>query len=125
MFLIEWGLWKTCTESEAARKAADTVIAPTDKSLAIDLYESELREDVHFRPVSNTPRSRGPIFALNETYMDMRCGGSEEKRGLITLMTLGGLGPMTYAWLHSASTCYRLAVRYIIFMLSMDFASPV
>jgi hypothetical protein len=98
MFLIEWGLWKTCTESEAARKAADTVMAPTDKSVAIDLYESELREDVYFRPASNTPRSRGPIFAFNETYMDMRCGGSEEKRGLITLMTLGGLGPMTYAW---------------------------
>ncbi|EKT4567485.1 hypothetical protein QEM43_003173, partial [Pseudomonas putida] len=30
----------------------------------------------------------------------MRCGGSEEKRGIITLMTLGSLGPMTYSWLN-------------------------
>ncbi|WP_412764974.1 DUF6708 domain-containing protein [Pseudomonas sp. NGC7] len=100
MYLIEWGFWNTCTESKAARTAADAETVPTHKHLAWDLYEGDLREGVHFKSVSTTPHSRGPVFAFNDTYMDMRCGGSEEKRGVITMMTLGGLGPMTYAWLH-------------------------
>ncbi|MFZ4823771.1 hypothetical protein CQW32_03795 [Pseudomonas putida] len=93
MYLIEWGFWKLSTQENANTK-------PANKPTTVDLYESELNEDIHFNSVSSTPRTRGPIFTFNDTYMEMRCGGSEEKRGIITLMTLGGLGPMTYAWLY-------------------------
>nr|WP_225780649.1 DUF6708 domain-containing protein [Pseudomonas sp. Marseille-Q3773] len=92
MYLIEWGLWQMATESESKRKAHEAEMSPKDKYAAEDFYESDL-EDIHFQPVSEKPHARGPVYAFNDTFMDMRCGGSEEKRGLLTLATLGGALP--------------------------------
>ncbi|MBH3450280.1 hypothetical protein I5S84_15620 [Pseudomonas putida] len=91
MYLIEWGFWQMATESEAARKAYEAELTPNEKRQ--DLYEGELDEEMHFQPVSENPRARGPVFAFNDIFLDIRCGGSEEKRGLITLATLGAIAP--------------------------------
>ncbi|WP_241496082.1 hypothetical protein [Pseudomonas putida] len=91
MYLIEWGFWQMATESEAARKAYEAELTPKEKRQ--DLYESELAEEMHFQSVSENPRARGPVFAFNDIFLDIRCGGSEEKRGLITLATLGAIAP--------------------------------
>jgi len=91
MYLIEWGFWQMATESEAARKAYEAELTPKEKRQ--DLYEDELAEEMHFQPVSENPRTRGPVFAFNDIFLDIRCGGSEEKRGLITLATLGAIAP--------------------------------
>ncbi len=96
MYLIEWGFWRMATESESARKAVDAEMTPAEKRANQDFYEGDLSEEMHFQTVSERPCARGPIFAFNETFMEVRCGGSEEKRGLITLMILGGLGPIIY-----------------------------
>jgi hypothetical protein len=96
MYIVEWGLWRMTTESEVARKKFDSERSSSDKRADEDFFEGDLEEDVHFRSVSEAPRTRGPIFALNETYLEMRCGATEEKRGLITLMTLGSLIPILY-----------------------------
>ncbi|GLO56216.1 hypothetical protein PPUJ20066_22520 [Pseudomonas putida] len=93
MYLIEWGFWQMATESEAARKAYEAEITPREKRANQDFYEDDVEKDIHFRQVSEKPNTRGPVFAFNEIFMDMRCGGSEEKRGLITLITLGGILP--------------------------------
>ncbi|USS53370.1 MULTISPECIES: DUF6708 domain-containing protein [Pseudomonas] len=93
MYLIEWGFWQMATESEAARKAYEAEIMPREKRANQDFYEGDVEQDIHFRQVSEKPNTRGPVFAFNEIFMDMRCGGSEEKRGLITLITLGGILP--------------------------------
>ncbi|MFG0754213.1 DUF6708 domain-containing protein [Pseudomonas sp. TYF_14] len=91
MYLIEWGFWKMATESEAARKSYEAELTPSEKRK--DLYEGDLSEEIHFQSVSKQPYARGPIFAFSETVLEMRCGGSEEKRGLITLATLGAVAP--------------------------------
>ncbi|MBC3499743.1 hypothetical protein HU753_27520 [Pseudomonas sp. SWRI67] len=96
MYIVECGLWRMATESEVARNKFDSERSSSDKRADEDFYEGDLEEDVHFRSVSEAPRTRGPIFALNETYLEMRCGATEEKRGLITLMTLGSLIPILY-----------------------------
>ncbi|MFF5868264.1 DUF6708 domain-containing protein [Pseudomonas sp. NPDC012596] len=92
MYLIEWGLWKLCTESEVERSATEAE-TNSDKHIS-DVYETELDEEMHFKRVSKSPRTRGPVFAINDTFLEMRCGASEEKRGLITIATLGGILPM-------------------------------
>ncbi|WP_426809133.1 DUF6708 domain-containing protein [Pseudomonas sp. WOUb67] len=93
MYLIEWGFWQMATESEHARSAYEAEMTPAEKRTRNDFYEADLDEEIHFRPVSQSPLVRGPVYAFNETFMEMRCGGSEEKRGLITLVTLGGVLP--------------------------------
>jgi len=133
MYIVEWGLWRMATESEVARNKFDSERSSSDKRADEDFYEGDLEEDVHFRSVSEAPRTRGPIFALNETYLEMRCGASEEKRGLITLMTLGGLIPILYTG--AITTLYSIYldilspyeispidVTLMLLMISMDCA---
>ncbi|MEK1955818.1 hypothetical protein WF331_29115, partial [Pseudomonas sp. YNh] len=72
-------------------------MTPVDQRAMRDFYEGDLEEGVHFRKVSENPRARSPVYSFNENFLEMRCGGSEEKRGLITIMTLGGLGPILYS----------------------------
>lgn len=100
MYLIERGLWQMAIESEAKRKKFDVQRSSTVERADKNFHEDDLNKDIHFNSVSEKPNARGPIFSFNDTYMEMRCGGSEEKRGIITMMTLGSVGPMTYAWLH-------------------------
>ncbi|MFP3407599.1 DUF6708 domain-containing protein [Pseudomonas sp. NFX1] len=96
MYIIEWGLWQMAIESDVARKKFDAERSAPDKRADRDFYEGDFEKETHFRSVSEAPKVRGPVFTLNDTYMEMRCGGSEEKRGLITLMTLGSLIPILY-----------------------------
>jgi hypothetical protein len=93
MYLIEWGFWRMATASESARKSLELEMAPAEKRANQDFYQSDLEEEMHFQSVSERPYARGPVFAFNEIFLEMRCGGSEEKRGLITLATLGGIAP--------------------------------
>jgi hypothetical protein len=96
MYLIEWGLWKIATENQKDRAAADSENSKKRKRADDKIYESDLDSEIHFNTASEFPYTRGPIFSLNETYLETRCGGSEEKRGIITLITLGGVCPTLY-----------------------------
>ncbi|WDY59980.1 DUF6708 domain-containing protein [Pseudomonas sp. PSKL.D1] len=93
MYLIECGLWRIATETAAERKKTDADKSPSEKRADKDFYDSDLSEDVHFNSVSDKAHSRGPVFSFNERYMEMRCGALEEARGMISLMTLGGVLP--------------------------------
>ncbi|MBF8669166.1 hypothetical protein IR012_06460 [Pseudomonas putida] len=104
MYLIERGLWEMAIESEAKRKAFDAQRSLIEKRADKDFHENDMNKQIHFNSASEKPNARGPIFSFNDTYMEMRCGGSEEKRGIITMMTLGSLVPMTYAWLNITLT---------------------
>ncbi|KEY88551.1 DUF6708 domain-containing protein [Pseudomonas capeferrum] len=94
MYLIEWGFWRMATQSESARDALEAEMTPAEKRADQDFYQRDLEEEMHFQSVSETPHTRGPVFAFNEIFLEIRCGGSEEKRGLITLATLGGIAPI-------------------------------
>ena len=95
MYLTEWSWWKTQITFANARQESGVATPTKASSLRDDLYESDL-EEIHFRSVSSQANPPSPTFNFNSTYMDIRCGGSEEKRGLITIMTLGGICPMIY-----------------------------
>ena len=118
MFLIEWGFWKMATESSASSNAAFAQRSLPDKRS--DSNVSDVGLDISFKSASERPHTRGPIYAFNETYFDMRCGGSEEKRGLITLMTLGGVAPTIYAWA-------QLTYGFLVFNISAlpEFNIPI
>ncbi|MDD0972911.1 DUF6708 domain-containing protein [Pseudomonas fontis] len=103
MYLIEWGWWQMQKMSAKKRKEIDSSKTPAQRRAATDYYEGDFDSETHFNTVSDNPAPRGPIYSLNNTYMEMRCGGSEEKRGLITLMTIGFLLPMTSTWIEITS----------------------
>lgn len=98
MYLMEWGWWWLQRMSAAEREESDSTTSPRHKHLEKDIYEGDLDSEQHFYSVSDNPRARGPVFALNDIYMEMRCGGLEERRGFITLLFLAGLAPMVHSW---------------------------
>lgn len=98
MFLVEWSFWEMLIETEKKRKILDADRTAAELLDDKDFYEADIDAETHFKPVSDNPIARGPVYLFNDTCIEMRCGGSEEKRGLITLLVLGGLGPMVYAW---------------------------
>jgi len=99
VYLMEWGWWLMSKMSAAKKQEVELTMSPDIKRLETDFYESEIDAEQHFNSVSDNPHARGPIFAFNNTYMEIRCGGSEEKRGAITLVTLGLMIPMLYFWM--------------------------
>lgn len=98
MYLIEWGWWLMSKMSAAERADVELTTSSAIKHIEKDTYESELDAEQHFDSVSNNPCAHGPVYAFNDTYMEMRCGGSEEKRGILTMLTIGALGPMMNSW---------------------------
>jgi hypothetical protein len=98
MYLLEWGWWSLQKMSAAERGDSDARTSPVNKRLEKDIYEGDLDSEQHFDLVSDNPQARGPVYALNNTYMEFRCGGAEEKRGLLTLITWILLFPMFYFW---------------------------
>lgn len=99
MYLIEWMFWKMHIESGAERKASESAQTRAQLRAAKDNYEEDLISELHFRPTSESPKMRGPVFAFTQTIMELRCGGSEEKRGLLTLATVGMLGMLACGWI--------------------------
>ena len=98
MYLMEYGLWRLETMSDAERKRSDDEITAEMRALEKSTYESDLAADLHFNSASETPINRGPVYAFNNTYLEMRAGGTEEKRGIITLITFSFLVPIIYFW---------------------------
>ncbi|MCE1002079.1 DUF6708 domain-containing protein [Pseudomonas sp. NMI1173_11] len=134
MYLIEWGFWKMATESEAERKAYESELTPNEKRIGQDFYEGDLDEEVHFQSVSENPRARGPVFAFNDIFLDIRCGGSEEKRGLITLATLGAIAPAIAAalitttgfiWMDITDPEGRSAITFLTTLIMLSVSSTL
>ncbi|MDH0665883.1 hypothetical protein N5D48_26120, partial [Pseudomonas sp. GD03858] len=113
MYLLERGVWGMSIETTAERKATDAARTPAEKRADKDLYADELAADIHFKSVSCSPKMRGPIFSFNDTFMELRCGGSEEKRGIITLMTIGGLFPFAYTSILTSPSNLYLEISQI------------
>ncbi|WP_227658030.1 hypothetical protein, partial [Klebsiella pneumoniae] len=99
-----------------------------------DLYEGDLSEEIHFQSVSKQPYARGPIFAFSETVLEMRCGGSEEKRGLITLATLGAIAPaiavglyitIGFIWMDFTDPEGRSAVTLLTTVIMLSASSTI
>jgi len=111
MYLLEWRLWKDRIEPHINKCKKNTAHECAKSTEKLEIYEEGLDEAIHFNSVSEQPFVRGPIYAFNDTYMEMRCGGSEEKRGIITLLTLGGLCPLTIFWLEITYTLVTISIN--------------
>lgn len=101
MYLVEWTWWKALQKS--AINDTDLCITSPHPGNNHRPYQSDL-DDLHFESVSERPIPPHPMYTYNAFHMDIRCGGSEEKRGIITIMTLAGILPVIYATTASAAT---------------------
>ena len=87
MYFIEWFAWLAAIdpkeEREAFKKQNKTI-----KNRGV--YESEDEEYVAAAKKSacETPKSRGPVYVYNEHVLEMRSGMWEDKRGLISILSL-------------------------------------
>ncbi|MGF6593821.1 DUF6708 domain-containing protein [Pseudomonas sp. 2835] len=90
MYFFEWGCWQMHLDPEDAQKNHKTLDRKIETKRNTH-YESEDDEEqaASCQCVSQTPHSRGPIYVLNDTLLEMRCGIGEAKRGLVSIITLG------------------------------------
>ncbi|MDR0183448.1 DUF6708 domain-containing protein [Lysobacter arvi] len=103
MYFMEWLWWQGATETAEEREETDK--AAREAHLPdFDEYEDEIakdREDAR-RCISATPRARGPVYVFNERILELRCGGQEDKRGLVTVLSVMLLAVFGYFMLGTA-----------------------
>ncbi|TRM49298.1 hypothetical protein YH64_029975, partial [Achromobacter sp. LC458] len=84
MYLIEWLTWLGNIKSDA------WINAHTDTPYeAPPIYEDPTRSEqqrVHAQRFAKA-KIRSPVYACDDTILEMRCGAMEEKRGFITLIS--------------------------------------
>ncbi|VEJ55258.1 Uncharacterised protein [Pragia fontium] len=93
MYFIEWEFWKRAVQSQEERQETERLVAEFDKGkrkykIDPEKANQELGQDHTQYQFSDTPYSEGPFYAFNERYLEIRGGFLEERRGLITLISL-------------------------------------
>ncbi|SFD50666.1 hypothetical protein SAMN02745723_1261, partial [Pragia fontium DSM 5563 = ATCC 49100] len=93
MYFIEWESWEYAIASAERRKEDDELkkkssIGKKEYRIDPEKYQQELAQDHTQYQFSATPYSEGPFYAFNERYLEIRGGFLEERRGLITLISL-------------------------------------
>ncbi|WP_288375337.1 hypothetical protein [uncultured Pseudomonas sp.] len=87
MYFVEWLTWLAYIDPKEEREAFEK----QHKKIKIKItYESDDQEMIEAakKPASNSPKSRGPVYVYNEHILEMRCGMWEDKRGLISIISL-------------------------------------
>ncbi|MCW3152763.1 hypothetical protein N8H69_09485 [Achromobacter spanius] len=90
MYLMEWILWLSVIKSDAwLQEQADENPNDLASKPLEPVYEDLLvAEYARLRAArSDHAESRGPVYACDNTILEMRCGGMEERRGFITLIS--------------------------------------
>ena len=90
MYVAEWIMWLSCLKSDSwFRKNLDEYKNPATPIIQ-PAYEDSIVEDRARQAAKRFKhaRSRGPVYACNDTYLELRCGGMEDKRGFISLLTI-------------------------------------
>ncbi|MBC3452701.1 DUF6708 domain-containing protein [Pseudomonas mosselii] len=87
MYFFEWLSWLAAIDPKEEREAFEKQNKTIKKR---DIYESEEEELIAAAKKSacDTPKSRGPIYVYNEHVLEMRSGMWEDKRGLISILSL-------------------------------------
>ncbi|MDR2327591.1 MAG: hypothetical protein LBE51_19595 [Acidovorax sp.] len=100
MYISEWIMWLANLKSdEWVKKNIDEYKGPGRPVIGA-LYEETVAEENAFQAAKRFHRAetRGPIYAFNNTYLEMRCGGLEDKRGLVTLISCLALYGVIGMW---------------------------
>ena len=87
MYFVEWLAWLAAIDPKEKREAFKKQNR-TIKNRGV--YESEDEEYVAAAKKSacKTPKSRGPVYVYNQHVLEMRSGMWEDKRGLISILSL-------------------------------------
>ncbi|PPA72526.1 hypothetical protein C4E15_30190, partial [Achromobacter spanius] len=94
MHLTEWIIWLSNVKSDT------WINAHSDEPYeATPIYEDPARSEqnrAHAQRFSKA-KIRSPVYACDNTILEMRCGGMEEKRGFITFISALFFLPMAGA----------------------------
>ena len=90
MYVAEWIAWLGCLKSDTWLKKNLEEHGSSPIPIVQPAYEDSVIEDRARQAAKRfaCAKSQGPIYTCNDTYLEMRCGGLEDKRGLISLVTL-------------------------------------
>ncbi|MCU6617049.1 hypothetical protein OCO52_11245 [Achromobacter mucicolens] len=101
MYIAEWISWFVCLKPDAwlrknleeYQNQAIPIIQPA--------YEDCLVEDRARQSAKRfgQARTKGPVYACTDAFLEMRCGGLEDKRGFISLLTIVFMYFMVGSWI--------------------------
>lgn len=103
MYLMEWILWLSVIKSDAwlqeqtdenPNDIVNKALEPVYEDLLVAEY-ARLRASRFDHAMS-----RGPVYACDNTILEMRCGGMEEKRGFITMISIFIFGAAVEAFIY-------------------------
>lgn len=107
MYLIEESAWKVQIHPDSRAEfelAIDGALAEEKQRLENLEKRHSSEISVHDR-VSDHPSAEGSLYAFNSTYVELRAGALQEKRGIITFFTL----PFMYAvWVFTHDSVWSL-----------------
>lgn len=86
MYFFEWMFWWGSTFDEKQRDA-DWLSFIDKRQKKLGVLNSEKPVDLSLSE-SSCPRARGPVYAFNDTFLEMRSGSLEHYRGLLTPLAL-------------------------------------
>ncbi len=106
MYYAEWIFWLTNIKPDDWFEKNAGEHKHSGASVAEPIYEAEIEDDLRKQTEKQFPfaKTRGPVYACNDTYLEMRCGGMENRRGFITLVSLVFMYLICRGWLSSSGT---------------------
>ncbi|WP_205419307.1 DUF6708 domain-containing protein [Pseudomonas parafulva] len=87
MYFVEWLTWLAYIDPKEERDAFERQHKKVQREVLYESDDQEMLESAK-RPACNTPKSRGPVYVYNKQILEIRCGMWEDKRGLISILSL-------------------------------------
>lgn len=113
MYLVEWMMWQgSIAEKDGWASLRGKVKGFTPEGIA---QGEKVANEQRTQQQSDTPRLRSPVYAYNDTYLEMRAGCMEYARGLITILSL-------FYWFLAASFAQFLFLSVLNFADGFGFA---
>ncbi|WP_053007567.1 DUF6708 domain-containing protein [Pragia fontium] len=109
---MEWQIWSHTISNPEQRDIAGKIWQDYGYSRFNQIPISESIID-HKIKYSTTPQPRGPYYAYNDKYLEIRGGMMEERRGLI--------GPMAIVWLVGGGIGFYGALAFIYKLIYTPF----
>lgn len=113
MYFVEWLLWRAATEHVKTKKHKNSR-TNTFTSKINHFYESDVeQEQLEAQNIaSETPFIRGPVYKLTPDILEVRAGLWEDKRGLVSLLSLTILSILiASSWLLLTNASYLIYSR--------------
>ncbi|WP_420993684.1 hypothetical protein ACKI2N_015345 [Cupriavidus sp. 30B13] len=113
MYYVEWMAWLLNIKSDQWFEENMGEAEDSKKSLMEPVYAESVTEDKARQAAKRFAyaETRGPVYACNDTYLEMRCGGMEDKRGLVTFISGAFVLLLFGMWVDFALPIYLALIR--------------